>query len=261
MPMPSDREFAKQFDLVKARAGMDSVNKHLGKLKKVYADLLQEQPVFRHATEAVFKTKAQINRAAILSLLSRPAIEHANRGKELRAQLKKIYDASVTYGFNKHMPNESLQKVQVVLEGAEEQVEEQPKSNRKAAKTAKAADTKATKEVKKAKSAKVAEKQPAAPKTRARGRPTELEPEEVEGAGEEEEEEEEQMEEEEVEEEEAEEESKEEVYQPPKKRKTGARHPASRQEDRAIATAVATAIACKAEGRHGDSIRAVGAVA
>ena len=115
--------------------------------------------------------------------------------------------------------------------------------------------------MKKAKSAKVAEKQLAAPKTRARGRPTELEPEEVEGAGEEEEEEEEEMEEEEVEEEEAEEESKEEVYQPPKKRKTGARHPASRQEDRAIATAVATAIACKADGRHCETIRAVGAVA
>ena len=178
----------------------------------------------------------------------------------MRAQLNTLYDASVTYGFDKHTPNASLKKVQVVLEGAEEQVEEQPKSNRKAAKTAKAADTKATKEVKKAKSAKVAEKQPAAPKTRARGRPTELEPGEVEGAGEEEEEEEE-MDEEEVEEEEAEEESKEEVYQPPKKRKTGARHPASRQEDRAIATAVATAIACKAEGRHCDSIRAVGAVA
>ena len=116
---------------VKARAGMDSVNKHLGKLKKVYADLLQEQPVFRHATEAVFKTKAQINRAAILSMLPRPAIEHANRGKDLRAQLKKIYDASVTYGFDKHMPNASFKKVQVVLEGAEEQVEEQQRSLKK----------------------------------------------------------------------------------------------------------------------------------
>eukprot|EP00974_Lingulodinium_polyedra_P035716 3427807-Lingulodinium_polyedra.AAC.2 len=40
--LPSDRDFTKQFDLAKARAGMDSVSKHLGKLTKAYSDLAKD---------------------------------------------------------------------------------------------------------------------------------------------------------------------------------------------------------------------------
>ena len=80
----------------------------------LYKRLQEKSAAADKLSNAIEMTKAQINRAALISLLQRPVIR-LSRGTKLRTSMKKIYDSSVALGLQKYMQAEMLEDVDKIL--------------------------------------------------------------------------------------------------------------------------------------------------
>ena len=113
-----DEEFAKFCAAAKVSGRLGHIKKSDAKLRSVLTELslaIEDNKHLKSAAEAMSKARGQINRAALLQLLGRPAIGHCTRGKDLRISMAKIWVASKAGNLTMYMRSEMIEQVEEIL--------------------------------------------------------------------------------------------------------------------------------------------------
>lgn len=128
-PAGNDADFLQALDPEKLNKHLAAVSGKLEKFQKTF-EKLGETPDAGHACtigdaeKLLKKAKGQINRGAILALMSRPMIRNPQRGKDLRGCLEKILESTKRLGLEEHVPEQLMANAQQVLEDAKVAVED-----------------------------------------------------------------------------------------------------------------------------------------
>jgi hypothetical protein len=112
----TDDDFMKSFDPKAASARLIAMRKSKAAYEAMLLTLVGDtsSSLLQEVDIAVKRAKGQINRAAMLQLLSSSAIAHPARGKVMRKSLKSIYDALIKLG-REHVGEEILNRAAEIL--------------------------------------------------------------------------------------------------------------------------------------------------
>jgi hypothetical protein len=112
----TDDDFMKSFDPKAASARLIALRKSKAAYEAMLLTLVGDtsSSLLQEVDIAVKRAKGQINRAAMLQLLSSSAIAHPARGKVMRKSLKSIYDALIKLG-REHVGEEILNRAAEIL--------------------------------------------------------------------------------------------------------------------------------------------------
>ena len=114
----SDEDFAKFVSVAKVSDRLRLVKKSDTKLRSVLTELslpIEDNKHLKSVAEAISKARGQINRAALLQLIGRPAIGHRLRGKDLRISMAKIWEASKAGNLTMYLRPDMIGQVEELL--------------------------------------------------------------------------------------------------------------------------------------------------
>ena len=112
----TDDDFQKSFDPKAASARLTALRMSKAAYEAILLKLVGDtsSAFLQEVDIAMQRAKGQINRAAMLQLLSSSAITHPARGKDMRKSLKSIYGALIKLG-REHVGEEILNRAAEIL--------------------------------------------------------------------------------------------------------------------------------------------------
>ena len=113
-----DVDFKASFDSQRAHTALTSTKKTVDALEKILKELAMDlvgNAVMSDVKPVMLQAKGQINRAAVVQLLSNGGLTHPKRGKSLRGSLGQIITVVKNLKLESYFPVDTLQRAEAVL--------------------------------------------------------------------------------------------------------------------------------------------------
>ena len=120
-PACDEAAFIEKLDADRLHSHLGTVSSRSEQLKNSFAKLGETLDghfvqTVGEAEKLLAEAKAQINRAAIITILNRPMVRNPQRGKDLRKSLDTILRSTRKFGLEVHIPAELMKRAQQVLD-------------------------------------------------------------------------------------------------------------------------------------------------